>query len=289
MILVTGATGTIGQAVVRELAGRGVGVRALTRDPAHAQSIFGSGVECAAGTFEDEQSLKSAMAGVERVFMLSPIHPDLARREGSVVVAARSANVRHIVKLSTAGIEWVDQGPPVPALWALHREAEQEVEQSGVPFTHLRPDACMQNVLMFAGAIATGIYPAPTGDGRRAWVDVRDVAAAAAVVLTSEGHEGRSYELTGPEALSDDGIAAIISQATGTEVKRVDPPIAVATTNMIQGGMPAAVAEMIGDVMTAIAAGRSGKVTGDVEQLTGQQPRAFAAFAAEHRSAFVGH
>ena len=195
--------------------------------------------------------------------------------------------MRHIVKLSTAGIEWVDEGPPVPALWALHREAEQEVEQSGVPFTHLRPDACMQNDLMFAGAIATGIYPAPTGDGDERGSTYATLRLQRLWSSPARGR-GRSYELTGPEALSDDGIAAIISQATGTEVKRVDPPIAVATTNMIQGGMPAAVAEMIGDVMTAIAAGRSGKVTGDVEQLTGQQPRAFAAFAAEHRSTFIG-
>jgi uncharacterized protein YbjT (DUF2867 family) len=111
------------------------------------------------------------------------------------------------------------QRAPVPTLWALHRQSEEQIEQSGLRFTHLRPDACLQNILMFSAAIATGVYPAPTGEGRRAWVDVRDVAAVSAVVLTEPGHDNCSYELTGPEALFDDDIAVKISSATGREVK----------------------------------------------------------------------
>lgn len=288
MILITGATGVIGHAVIRELLHRGTAVRALSRDQARAAAILGSDVECVSGDYDDQAALESAMEGIDRVFVLSPIHPDLARREANVVAAARTARVDHLVKLSTAGVEWVGQGPPLPTLWELHRESEQQIEQSGIPFTHLRPDACMQNILMFIGPIATGIYPAPTGEGRRAWVDVRDVAAAAAVVLTEAGHEGRTYELTGPEALSDTDIAAKIRAAIGQEVKHLSPPIEVAKDNMVAGGMPVAVADMISEVMLAIAAGRSGKVTSGVEDLTGLAPRSFDAFATEFQSALRG-
>jgi len=190
------------------------------------------------------------------------------------------------VKLSTAGVEWVGQGPPVPTLWALHRQGEQKIEQSGVPFTHLWPDACMQNVLMFTDPIAAGVYPSPTGEGRRAWVDVRDVAAAAAVVLTEPGHEGRSYELTGPEALSDDDVAAKISASTGRVVKHIDPPVEVARKNMVDKGMLTNVADMLSEVMVAIAAGRSGKTAGGVREVTGRPPRSFDAFCSEFRSRF---
>jgi uncharacterized protein YbjT (DUF2867 family) len=287
VILVTGATGMIGKAVVRKLEAHGAAVRALSRNAGQAESIFGPSVECVAGTYDDEASLKTAMDGVERVFVLCPIDPRLSRWEGNVVSAARSADVGHIVKLSTAGVEWVGQAPPVPTLWALHRESEQQIERAGLPFTHLRPDACMQNLLMFAAPIATGVYPAPTGEGQRAWIDVRDVADAAAVVLTEGGHEGRSYELTGPEALSDDDVAAKISAAIGTEVRHVNPPLAVARQNMLDGGMPDETANMISEVMVAIAAGRAGKVTLGIADLMGRAPRSMDAFLLEFRSTFV--
>lgn len=289
MILVTGSTGTISAAVVRELVDHGAAVRALTRDPARAGAILGRRVELALGSYDDLDSLEMAMKGIDRVFVLSPIHPDLARWEGNVLAAARAAHVSHVVKLSTAGVEWVGQGPPVPTLWALHRQSEEQIEKSGASFTHIRPDACMQNVLMFAEPIAAGVYLAPTGGARRAWVDVRDVAAAAATVLTGPGYEGRSYDLTGPEALSDDDIAAKISAITGREVKHMDPPVEVARTNMVRGGMPAAVADMISEVMIAIAAGRSGRVTNGVADITGQPPRSFDSFVEEFRASFAGN
>lgn len=289
MILVTGSTGVIGASVVRELVGHGASVRALTRDPVRAEAVLGSRVDFAVGSYDDEESLGAAMKGVDRVFVLSPIHPDLARWEANVLAAARAGHVSHVVKLSTAGIEWVGQGPPVPTLWALHRTSEEQIEKSGVPFTHLRPDACMQNVLMFAEPIAAGVYPAPTGAAQRAWVDVRDVAAAAAVVLTEPGHEGRSYELTGPEALSDDDVAAKITVVTGREVKHMDPPVEVARANMVERGMSAGVADMISEVMVAIAAGRSGKVANGIVEVTGQPPRSFDTFVKEFESNFIGN
>lgn len=287
MILVTGSTGTIGQAVVHALLGRAVPIRCLTRGAERARSLLGSDVEVVVGALEDEASLRSAMAGVEEVFVLSPIHPNLARWEGNVVAAAQTCGVGHIVKLSTAGVDWVGRAGPVPTLWALHRQSEEQIEQSGLRFTHLRPDACMQNILMFAAAIATGVYPAPTGEGRRAWVDVRDVAAVAAVVLTEPGHDNRSYELTGPEALSDDDVAANISTITGRGVKHVNPPIDVARKNMVERGMPVGIANMLAEVMVAIAAGRAGKVSSTVAEITGQAPRSFDAFITEFQSNFV--
>lgn len=287
MILVTGSTGTIGQAVVARLVQRGEKVRALSRNAERASSMFGASVDCATGSYDDLASLTAAMNGVDRVFVLCPIHPDLARFENNVAQAARHAEVGHIVKLSTAGVEWVNQGPPEPTLWRQHRESEEQIEKSGVAYTHLRPDACMQNILMFARPIASGVYPAPTGDGRRAWIDVRDVAAAAAVVLTEDGHEGRSYELTGPESLSDDDIAAKLTAATGRQVRHMDPPVETAMQNMVASGMPADMAAVIGEVMVAIAAGRSGKVTSGVFDVTGEDPRSFDAFAVEFRASFV--
>jgi uncharacterized protein YbjT (DUF2867 family) len=287
VILVTGSTGSIGQAVVRELVDRGAQVRALSRDAGRAASMFADSVDCVTGGFEDTASLEAAVRDVERVFVLCPIHPDLARYESAVVDAAIAAGVGQIVKLSTAGVEWVGQGPPEPMLWKLHRQSEEKIEQSGVPYTHLRPDACMQNILMFANPISIGVYPAPTGEGRRAWVDVRDVAAAAAVVLTEVGHEGRAYELTGPEALSDDDVAARLSIAIGRIVTHANPPLEIAIQNMIKGGMPSGMAEVIAEVMAAVAAGRAGKIASGVSDVTGRPPRSFDAFANEFRSLFT--
>ena len=216
---VTGATGRIGSELVRELRARGLAVRALVHTPARATALTGQQVEMVPGDFADPDSLDRAVAGVEQVFLLSPPHPHQVQLQGNLVQAAQRAGVRHIVKLSALGAS-PDWPLPIPR-W--HWETEQQIEQAGFAFTHLRPNYFMQMILTLAPqVIQQGTLVVPAGAGRVSMVDARDIAAVAVAVLVEPGHAGQVYEITGPEALSFVDVAQQLTATTGRPVKYVD-------------------------------------------------------------------
>jgi uncharacterized protein YbjT (DUF2867 family) len=283
-VLVTGATGTVGSHVVRELHERGVAVRAFVRDRAKAERMIGDAVELAVGAFGDHDAVAQAMRGVDRLFLACGNVPGQVEHESAAIDAAARAGVSRIVKLSGPRADIAS--PLLFERW--HGEIERHLLAAGVPSVRLRPSAYMSNLLAFAETIGqTGTLFAPAGAARIAYVDPRDVAACAAIALVDDGHEGQTYTLTGPEAITYERIARELSAATAAPVTYVDVPDAVARQAMLDAGLPPMIAESIVDVFASQRAGSMERTTGTVQALTGRAPRGFAQFARDHAAAFA--
>lgn len=284
MILVTGATGVNGRELTKLLASRGVPVRAMTRSRDKAEALAGlAGVEVAVGDFDDAPSLDRALRGVEKAFLLTDSTERAEARQRAFVDAARRAGVRHVVKLSQFA---ADENSPVRFL-RYHAAVERAIRESGMAWTFLRPNLFMQGLLAFRGPIAAeGRFFAAAGDARVSVVDVRDNAAAAAAALTGPGHEGRTYDLTGPEALTHAGMAAALSGALGRPVAFVDVPPDAMREALGGAGMDPWQADGLIEDYAHYRRGEASAVSTGVRDATGRPPRGFAAFAREHAAAF---
>jgi uncharacterized protein YbjT (DUF2867 family) len=279
-VLVTGATGTIGRNVAKRLSERGVSVRAAVRDQAKARKELAD-LALTPFDFENEKTFSGALEGVEKVFLLPPLLPNQLEVMNRFVDAAKRAGVRHIVKLSAIGVD--DATQPTAVKW--HSANEQHIRESGVAFTFLRPNSFMQNFITYFPPRNGAIY-LPWGNGTASFVDTRDIASVAAKVLTSEGHGGRIYTLTGPARLGIAELAIILSQVTGREFKYVDLPEAAARDGMLQAGVPQWQVELVMELHAINKQNRWSAVTSDIEKVTGTPPTHFAQFARDHADKF---
>ncbi|HMF11722.1 MAG TPA: SDR family oxidoreductase, partial [Gemmataceae bacterium] len=212
LILVTGATGTVGSEVVKQLAATGQRVRALVRDPKKAER-FPKAVVVVHGDLEKPETLAPAFAGVDKAFVLSA-GPMLPAMEGNAFAAAKKGGVGHIVKLSARHVGADFMAPTPLAQW--HRNSEQRLCSLGIPWTILRPGTFASNVLSWLDRKNNAIL-LPVGDGRDSLVDPRDIAAVAVELLTLPGQAGRIYEISGSEWLSFAQVAQRISELTGKQ------------------------------------------------------------------------
>jgi uncharacterized protein YbjT (DUF2867 family) len=283
MILVTGGTGTVGKEVVRELAAAGASTRVLVRTPEKAAPLKGLKVDFMIGDLDRPATLGPALKGVEAVFLLTGADPRQAEIQGNMVKAAKAAGVKRIVKLSALGTD--DKSPVALSRW--HRQTEKEIEASGMAWTFLRPHYFMQNTLGFAPTIkAQGAFYAPLGDAKVAMVDVRDVAAVAAKALFMPGHEGKVYDVTGPEAVSYHDVAAALSEAAGKTVKYVPVGFNDARKAMSGAGMPAWLVDDLIKLNEAFAAGHGAAVSPAAEKVLGRKGTSFRKFAGDYAAAF---
>lgn len=279
MILVTGATGTIGSTVAALLSERGEQFRALARDPGRVRHG-----EAVRGDYADPDSLRAAVDGVDTLLLITAFSPNMAAEEIAMVDAARAAGVKKVVKLSSLGTGDSDDERDSRSR---HAPAERAVRGSGMRATILRPSGFASNALMWREMIDAGTpIPDMTGGGRLAVVDPRDVAAVAVAALTSNDRDGATLTLTGPVALSIADQAAVLATELGRPVTAVDVPPAVAAEGMLASGMPAAMVETIQRGWELVRAGGGAAVTDDVEQVLGRPPRSFAAWVRDHRDAF---
>lgn len=283
-ILVTGATGTLGSEVVKQLAAAGQKGKALVRDPGKAAQIRGSNVEIVEGDFAKTKTLVAALEDVSKVFLLCPACPELAKFEGNVISEARKAGVTHIVKQSAI---WAPQEPGI-AFGRWNRESEKKLEASGMEWTHLRPDGFMTNMLHFAGTSkGDGSLYAPAVDGRVSMVDPKDVAAVAVKALTEKGHGGKAYPITGLEPLSYQQIAEELAAVTGRKINYINVPDEAAKQGMLSMGAPEWFADALLELYRLIRTGYVSPLSPAVEQIAGKKPRSFDAWAKENKVAFI--
>jgi uncharacterized protein YbjT (DUF2867 family) len=283
-LLLTGATGRVGQLVAASLNARGAKWRAFARQPEAAKHLGAADV--VQGQFDSPEALAQAMQGIECVVLISGDAPDQELQELAVVTAAKKAGVLCLVKLSaqSAGLN-----PPV-SFGRKHRVVEDAIQQSGLAWTFIRPVFFQQSFLLFADSVRkNNKLILPAGRGACAFVDARDVADCLALVATSDGHSKKIYTLTGPQALQFAEAAQKIALLRGKSVGYFAPPAWLARLVLPKAaGMPRWLAMEVVDLFQAIAKGAQAGVTADVQTLLGKMPRNFEAFAQENISAFQG-
>jgi len=284
MILVTGATGTIGSELVRQLQIQGLEHRALVRDVETARARFGPNTPLFQGSFEDEATLEAAMDDVSCLFLLCPPHPQQSTLEHAVVDAADRCGVERIVKISAIGAAL---GSPIK-LADHHARTEAHIAEIGLEYTFLQPSFFMQNLLAHAPTIRdTGAFYAANGAGKASMVDARDIAAVAAAVLADgTGHADQTYVLTGPEPVSFFDAASALSAAVGREIQYVPVDDEGARQGMAALGIPDWLIDDLLALSAAFAAGHAAAVTSVVADVTGLPPRSMDTFARDFAGAF---
>jgi uncharacterized protein YbjT (DUF2867 family) len=286
MILVTGATGQHGRALLRLLSGRRIAARALVRDPVKAATIATlPHVEIVQGDMARPETLAPALVGVDRAILISSATPDMQQVQSNFVDAARGAGVRHVVKLSG-----IAPNLDSPFRFArMHGEIEKKLEASGMAWTQLRPGEFMTVYFrQVPNIVNKGALLLPMEDARIASIDIGDIAEVAAKVLTEPGHESQVYSLTGPEALTMTEVAAKLSAAIGKPIRYVNVPPEDARKAQLAAGMPPFLADALFELFSERRKGIEARVWPDSERLLGRRPTSFEQFARSHAAAFRG-
>jgi uncharacterized protein YbjT (DUF2867 family) len=284
MILVTGASGTVGSEVVRELQKGGATFRAAFHSPEKAEAARANGIDAVVIDFDDAGSLASAMQGIDSLFLVAN-GPDQARREIDAVHAAKAAGVRRIVKLSVTHAETQSY-----SFAKIHRAVEAAIEASGLTFTYLRPNGFMQNLgnYMIGTIRSQGAFYSSVGDTPIAHVDVRDIAEVAAAVLTQPGHDDQAYTLHGASAVTYAEIAAKLSATSGREIRYVAVTDADVKAAIVGSGGSADYADAFVDLLRFYRTGAASSIEPGVRQVLGRDPRSFDDYARDYASLFRG-
>jgi len=285
MILVTGSTGLIGGEVLQRLSQARVPARALTRDLKKARQM--PGITWVAGDLSRPETLSASFEGVQTLFLLTHYLEDMVELQHNAIAAARAAGVKHVVKVSAFAASGHSKAP----IGRWHHRVEKEVEESGLAWTFLRPHHFMQNLLAQAQyVIGDGAIYSPSGDGKIPYVDGRDVGAVAAVILAHpESHRGKTYVLTGSEAISYRQAAQIISDVIGKPVRFVDESPEQAQARRVREGVPPAVIESVLAIGAyQRAGGKTVTITSTIADLTGRPALTVAEFVREHAASFRG-
>ena len=281
-VLVTGATGNTGTALLTRLAERGTSVRAMVRKQSDAAKLP-EGVTAVVADFDDAGSLATALHGISRAYLVTPSSEQAQAQQLRFADLAVQAGVHHLVVLSQLA---ADEHSPVRFL-RYHAAVERHVQNLGIDYTFLRPNLYFQGLLAFTGAIAAdNRFYAPIGDATVSAVDVRDIAAVAAAALTETGHERQTYTLTGPAALTHTEIAAALSAALGRAITFVDvSPDTFARS--LEGILPAWQVGGLLEDYAHYSLGEAAAITPIVEQVTGKRPTDIAQFAHDYAPRFA--
>jgi (4-alkanoyl-5-oxo-2,5-dihydrofuran-3-yl)methyl phosphate reductase len=278
MILIIGATGTVGTELVTQLTQGGHRVRVLTRNPQKAEK-FGDKVEVTTGDLNDRESLVAPMRGVDRFFLIT----SSTQQDRNALSAAKESGAQHVVKISTQEAGWT----PVEGHGRWHKEREELIRSSGLTWTFLRPSMFMNFAFSWVQSIRleNAIHTAG-GSGKLGAVDPWDVAAVAKEALTADGHQNAAYELTGPQLLGFGDMAEVFSKVIGRPIRHAEIPEAEQAKIFAEMGLPKYAADGLVETFSLIQAGRFGYLTDDVENVTGRKPRSFEKWVREHIDAF---
>jgi len=275
IILVTGANGTTGSEVVRQLVGEGRPVRAMVRKPENAVSLPKEHVEVVVGSFSDIESLDSAMAGVDAVFMISFEYPDQLALQANVIEAAKRAGVRMMARLSVVRANAKAEN----LLFSNHGKGDRQLAQSGLGYVLIRPQWFNQNFLSYCPG---GVISLPAGDAPLSFVDVRDIAAVTIKALTEPGHGGRAYDLTGPEALNHTEVAAILSETTGKCFVYENVSSESYCERLLDGGASEHYADLLIKLYASLRGRSVSEVHDDIEHVLSRPATNFRQFAHDY-------
>ena len=280
MILITGAGGNVGHEVVKQALALGLKIRATFRSAAVAAKAP-AGLEGVIVDYSKPETIRSALDGVEKIFLVGPPVRELPWLEANFIKEVQAAGRQHIVKLSALG----GRGN---LFSSRHRESEETIERSGLPYTFLRPNGFMQNLVNYsAGTIRSqDAFYGCQGNGAVSLVDIRDIAAVAVIALAATGHDGKSYSLTGGEAVTNEHVANKISHVAGRKITYVDLPPAEFKKTIVSTGAPEWSADAVIDLQRHYREGKASVVTDDVERLTRRKPITFDQFAHDYAFAF---
>jgi uncharacterized protein YbjT (DUF2867 family) len=288
MILVTGANGQVGSAVIRQFSRRQSLVRALVRSSKNAQAVTAlPGVDIVEGDMRRPETLGAALVGIDRVLLISSSNDQMVETQSTFVDAAKKAGVRHIVKLSGLNASLTS-----PFIFnRMHAEAERYIERSALAWTHLRPSQFMTEYLREVPTIvAHNALFLPLENAKLAPVDIEDVARAAYMLLRGSGHEGKRYEMTGPQALSMTEVADQISSAIGKTVRYVNIDPAARKQALLEAGIPAYIVDALDVQASERRKGATGEdiVHTETHAALDLQPTSFAEFTRRSAAAFNG-
>lgn len=285
---ITGASGKLAGNALNHLLKRtsAANIVGITRDPDKAAGFASQGIEIRAGNFDEPEALAKAFAGIHRLLIVpgSDLTPGARiRQHAAAIHAAVKAGVGHIIYISTLGAK----ASPEDGILETHWATEQALIKSGAPWTLLRMGPYTESLLDAAkNAVATGVYSAMDG-APAAWVVREDIAAAAAGILATEGHEGITYYATGPVSIQPAGVAAIMAKVSGKPV-RFEPLTAdQQRANLTKAGLPPF---LIGPILKFQMASRDGLfdlVTGDVGRLSGRPAESPEQFLTRNKQAFL--
>lgn len=280
MILVTGATGNVGSQIVQQLLARGEKVRVFTRE---VDKIVGLGnkVESTLGDFTQPDTFAQAVSGVQAIFMMNGALDGKLFRE-LVGIAQAKGSPRVVFLSSTFAAE------PDLRIGQLHKDKEDALAESGLPFAIVRANGFMTNVYQWIASIkAEGVVYNAMGDGPTAPVDPEDIAAVAVYALTTPLLSETLFEVTGGTLLTAAEKVALISKYLGKPIRIIDVPPAKAVEGLVANGIPQHVAAALGQSFEAIRAGRVTQITDTVQRVTGRPPHTFEKWAQKHAARFA--
>jgi len=282
-ILITGASGNISSGIIAQLKGSKYRLLALVRNPEKAEELKKQGIELRVGDLEKPWTLGPAFTGADTVWILAPPGPRAPEQCSNALWAARQAGAKHVVRLSAFGASHT--APTINS--RLHALSDAEVAASDIPFTILKPHYFMQNLLMAAQSIAQqGTMYFALADGKMGLIDSRDISEFAAHVLSSSGHEGKTYTLTGPASVSMSQIATAIGEAIGKTVTYVPVTAEVERQAMLTMGIDEWMANLMGNYSAAYSANWGDLVTDDFQRVIGKLPRSIEQFSKDFAGAF---
>jgi uncharacterized protein YbjT (DUF2867 family) len=286
-ILITGATGTVGSEVVKQLSAKGenIIVKAAARSATDNTFENLNRVQVVQLDYDKPDSLAVALKGVDKLFLLTPFQSNMVDLTSNLVSEAKKAKVKYIAKQSVMG---ADAEPGITP-GRLHRQAEKIIEESGIPFTFLRPNFFMQNFVNYYGNLirSQGAFYTPAGDAKVSFVDVRDIAAVAVKSLFNDNQQkGRAYNITGGEALSYGQAAEILSKAVGKKINYVNVTDQDARKGMKDMSMDEWTIKSMIELFEITRAGYVSEISPIVEQVTGNKPITFSQFANDYAGAF---
>lgn len=281
-VLVVGATGKVGRELVYLLMADGIKPRIFQR-PSSDNFFQKNDLEIVLGDLADKGSLKTALQGIDTVFMITRDQPDQALLEGNVIEVAIEQNVKRIIKSSAfaAGLN------PPQGYGAIHRKTELKLVQSGMRWVVLRPYFFMQNFLELSKAIAhSGVFPLPLAKAKVGIIDARDVALVAFHIIKNNRFNNQYYELTGPDSLTMKQCSEIFSEVLNKKVRYFSPPYWFASLMMRRQGVSPWDIRMRKQLFRMIKSGEEEKLTSCVKQITGKEPYSFADFVKVYQADF---